>query len=95
MTREEAIKELTEWLDGCCGEELEPTRKALRMAVGALKIQDKLLEALNGFGSDLPCDESPDNDWCAEHCKYVEPQNDCWIRWARGAMELPLEDDKG
>lgn len=40
MTNEEAIKELSEWLDACCGEEeIEPTREALRMAIEALKAQ--------------------------------------------------------
>ena len=41
MTNEEAIKELSEWLDACCGgEEIEPTREALRVAIEALKAQD-------------------------------------------------------
>ena len=66
--------------------------EALQMAISALKIQDKLLDILKGFGSELPCDESPDNDWCAEHCEYTEPQNECWIRWAKGALGLPLEE---
>ena len=92
MTREEAIRELMfakrevivdSFID-----------KAYDMAISALKIQDKLLDILKGFGSELPCDESPDDDWCAEHCEYTEPQNECWIRWAKGVMGLPLEDDK-
>ena len=38
MTNKEAIKELSEWLDGCCGgEEIEPTRQALRLAIHALE----------------------------------------------------------
>ena len=38
MTREEAIKELYAWLDGCCGdEEIEPAREAFRMAIEALR----------------------------------------------------------
>lgn len=41
MTREEAIKELYAWLDGCCGdEEIEPAREAFRMAIEALRVQD-------------------------------------------------------
>lgn len=41
MTREEAIKELYAWLDGCCGdEEIEPAREAFRMAIEALMAQD-------------------------------------------------------
>lgn len=41
MTREEAIKELYAWLDGCCGdEEIEPAREAFRMAIEALRGQD-------------------------------------------------------
>jgi len=39
MTAKEAIKELSEWLGGCCGDELEPTREALRMAITALEAQ--------------------------------------------------------
>ena len=40
MTNQEAIKELSEWLDGCCGgEEIEPTRQALRLAISALEKQ--------------------------------------------------------
>ena len=66
---------------------------AMELAVEAMKIQDKLLETLNGFGSDLPCDESPDSDWCAEHCQYSEPQNECWIRWAKGVLGLPLGNE--
>jgi len=41
MTREEAVKELYEWLDGCCGgEEIEQTREALSMAIEALRAQE-------------------------------------------------------
>jgi len=41
MTREEAIKELYAWLDGCCGdEEIEPARETFRMAIEALRGQD-------------------------------------------------------
>lgn len=41
MTREEAIKELYAWLDGCCGdEEIEPAREAFKMAIEALRAQD-------------------------------------------------------
>lgn len=41
MTNQEAIKELSEWLDSCCGgEEIEPTRQALRLAISALQAQE-------------------------------------------------------
>lgn len=41
MTKEKAIKELSEWLAACCGgEEIDPTREALRMAIEALKAKD-------------------------------------------------------
>ena len=54
MTREEAVKELYEWLDGCCGgEEIDPTREALRMAIEALKAKDldEKLWMLNEFST--------------------------------------------
>lgn len=44
MTNQEAIKELSEWLDGCCGgEEIEPTRQALRLAIFALQAQPEII----------------------------------------------------
>ena len=40
MTNAKATTELTELIDGCCGdEEIEPTREALRMAISALEQQ--------------------------------------------------------
>ena len=48
MTNEEAIKELSEWLNACCGvEEIEPTREALRMAIEALKAQTPCGDAVS------------------------------------------------
>ena len=40
MTNEDAIKELLELTDACCGQELYATKEALRMAIEALKAQD-------------------------------------------------------
>lgn len=105
MTREEAIQWIqldiemakfdpTTGEDAYLNNDAKNVIEAQEMAISALKIQDKLLNILKGFGSDLPCDESPDDDWCAEHCQYIEPQKECWIRWAKGVMGLPLEDDK-
>lgn len=37
MTRDEAIKEIQAWLDGCCGEECDPAREAFNMAISVLE----------------------------------------------------------
>ena len=55
MDNKEAIKELSEWLDGCCGgKEIEPTRQALRLAISALQAQEvKTQLSAEGTTSDL------------------------------------------
>ena len=53
MTNEEAIKELSEWLDACCGgEEIEPTKEAFRMAIEALKAHADLQQSCNELATD-------------------------------------------
>ena len=89
MDNQEAIKELSELLDGCCGgEEIEPTRQAIRLAISALEkqIPKKLIADGDGYadGSMVydsfycpSCDHRMEEDEVEDYCPNCG-QKICW-----------------
>lgn len=109
MENKEAIKELSEWLDGCCGgEEIEPTRQALRLAISALQAQEaKTQLSAEGTTFDLISRQAaieamseslkrvfPEHRQIAEKCLKALPsaQPEIEERTEEFAQNVPKED---
>ena len=75
-----------------CAEEHRQLGEWLRELKHLRCVNDKILEFLEGFESDHPCEMmSGKNDWCEINCNYAFPTKECWLHYANMILESEKE----
>ena len=65
--------------------------KALYSAIKALENQSTLLEFLVSLEISNICEDDRMCEWCEEHCAYVWPQKECYLKYAENERNAKNE----